>query len=115
MTLSEFEIKRTEKIVGSFVEQRRPEPAIRDQLDIGFRLTGQSVELFTIRPVWNMPEKKIESSIAKATWVKNRKTWRVSWHRADMKWHSYPPNPEVSTIEQFLKIVADDTHGCFWG
>lgn len=50
---SEFEIKRVEKVVGAFIAKRRPPPHIRKQLDLGFRLKGQSVEIFGIRPVWH--------------------------------------------------------------
>jgi hypothetical protein len=67
MAISEFEIKRIEKLVGGFVEKRRSEPAIRNKLDIGFLISGQSFEIYEIRPQWDNPEKKIEGPIAKAT------------------------------------------------
>lgn len=34
MVLSEFELKRLEKLVGQYVEKRRPPPHIRPELDI---------------------------------------------------------------------------------
>ena len=49
MAISEFEIKRIEKLVGNFVESRRPEPSIRDEVDISFKITDQSFEIFEIR------------------------------------------------------------------
>ena len=52
MALSEFEIKRIEKLVGNFIESRRPEPCRRDEVDISFRISGQSFEVFEIRPRW---------------------------------------------------------------
>ncbi|MBL8516695.1 MAG: hypothetical protein JNM76_06970 [Betaproteobacteria bacterium] len=52
MVLSEFEAKRVEKVVGAFVANRRPPPNIRKQVDLGFRVKGQSVEIFEVRPVW---------------------------------------------------------------
>jgi spore coat polysaccharide biosynthesis protein SpsF (cytidylyltransferase family) len=115
MALSEFEIKRTESLVEKFIEKRRPSPEIRDQLDLGFRIKGQSVEIFEIRPVWNNPKKKIEESVAKATFVKTNKSWKIYWKRADLKWHRYDPDPEVDYIEDFLKIVGEDEFCCFWG
>src|ERR1039457_6430251 len=29
--------------------------------------------------------------------------------------HSYFPNPEVASIEEFLAVVQKDEHGCFFG
>jgi hypothetical protein len=35
--------------------------------------------------------------------------------RADLKWHKYPPKPEVPTIEAFLALVEEDEYACFYG
>ena len=115
MALSEFEIKRTESLVQKFIEKRRPSPEIRDKVDLAFRINGQSVEIFEIRPVWNNPQKSVEESVAKATYVKTSKVWKIYWQRADLKWHRYDPDPEVDYIEEFLKIVDEDEFCCFWG
>jgi hypothetical protein len=66
MALNDIERKRIEKPVSAFVDKRRPAPHIRPQLDLGFRVSGQSVELFEIRPQSDKPEIKCESSYAKA-------------------------------------------------
>jgi Protein of unknown function (DUF3024) len=115
MGLSEFEVARISKAVGGFVERRRPPAHIRPKLDLGFRVRGQSVELFEVRPVWRGTGQKREHAFAKATFVRTRGCWRVFWLRQDLKWHSYEPAPEVSTIEQFLAIVHEDKHSCFFG
>ncbi len=115
MTISEFEIKRIEKRVGRFVESKRPTKAMRSDLDISFRVTGQSFEIFEIRPQWNDPTKKIEASIAKATFVKSRQTWKLYWMRADMKWHLYEPFPASDSLEKILEAIEKDSHHCFWG
>ena len=115
MAISEFEIKRCEKLVGSYIEKHRPPPHIRNQLDLGFRIKDQSIEIFEIRPLWNNPDKKIEEMQAKTTYVKKTKTWKVYWMRADLKWHSYEPTPEVETLEQFLEVLGKDEHHCFRG
>lgn len=115
MALSEFEQKRCEKVVGAFVESRRPAAHIRPKLDLGFRVNGQSVEIFEIQPSFDNPKKKLEHSVAKATFVKASGAWRVYWLRSDLKWHRYEPAPEVETLEEFLKLVGDDDHAYFWG
>ncbi len=67
MAISDFEIKRIEKLVGQFVEKRRPDPAIRSQLDLAYRIVDQSFEVYEIRPQWDNPKNKIEQPVAKAT------------------------------------------------
>lgn len=115
MALNELETRRVEKLVDAFVQRRRPPSHIRPQLDIGFRVKGQSIEIFEIRPAWQRPGEIIEQPVAKATFVKTRAVWKVFWMRADLKWHSYPPAPTVGTVEKFLELVDADAHACFWG
>ena len=55
MALSEFERKGVEKLADAFVERRRPPVHMRNELDLGYRVCGQSVELFEIRRLWNNP------------------------------------------------------------
>jgi hypothetical protein len=67
MALSEFERKKCEKLVSEFVKKRRPPAHIRKELDLGFRVKGQSVEIFEIRPMWQQPDKTIDKAVAMAT------------------------------------------------
>ena len=115
MTISEFETRRYEKLAAQFVEQHRPPPHLRSEVDLSFKLVSQSVELFEIRAHWQDKEKKTESPIAKATFNKTKKNWNVYWNRADLKWHSYKPVPEVASLEEFLALVERDEHACFFG
>ena len=115
MAISKFEQKRCERLVGAFIEKRRPAPHIRNELDLGFRVVDQSVEIFEIRPQWNQPKVRREHAVAKATYVKANSVWRVFWQRRDLKWHRYGPAPEVDSLEAFLQIVNEDEQGCFWG
>lgn len=115
MSFSEIEIKRIQKVVGAFIEKRRPPPHIRPKLDFGFRIDRQSVELFEIRPVFDDPERYQESPFAKATYVQTKKLWMVYWMRSDLKWHGYTPAPAVKRIEDLIVLVDRDDHGCFFG
>ena len=116
LAFSEFEIARVRKQAEAYVEKRRPPPHVRPQLDLGYQVAGQSVELFEIRPVWKGPPgEKMQIPYAKATYVKSREVWRVYWRRADLKWHRYEPNAEVKTLEDFLAVVERDEYACFYG
>lgn len=115
MAISEFEIKRCEKEVEKFLSKRRPPAHIRGQLDFGYRIENQSVELFEVRPNWRNPEEKIEIPFAKATYIKKEKLWKIYWQRQDLKWHSYAPVPTVQFFEDFLSVVNEDSNACFFG
>ncbi len=115
MALSEFEIKRYEKLVKAYIEKNRPPPHIRKELDLSYRLKDQSVEIFEVRPRWDNPKEILEHPVAKATYVKSQALWKVYWQRADLKWHSYGPYPEAKSIEEFLTVVESDKHACFFG
>jgi hypothetical protein len=116
MALTEIELARVHKAMDAFMQQRRPPPHIRTKLDLGFRVTGQSVEIFELRPRWRgLPVERQESPVAKATYVRARAVWRVFWQRRDLKWHSYEPKPEVRSVEEFASVVAEDANACFFG
>ena len=115
MALSEFEIKKCEKAIAEFMKKRRPPAYIRKDLDIGYRIKGQRVEIFEIRPEWRNPENITEVPVAKSTYVKTQGTWKVFWQRQDLKWHRYDPDPEVASVEEFLAIVDRDENACFFG
>jgi hypothetical protein len=116
VALAEIELARVRRAMDSFMQRRRPPAHIRPKLDLGFRVTGQSVEIFEIRPRWRgPPDEKHESPVAKATYVRARGVWRVFWQRRDLKWHSYEPKPEVKSVEEFATLVSEDAHACFFG
>ena len=50
LALTKLERKRCEKALTDFMSRRRPPPHIRDQIDVGYRIEGQSIEIFEIRP-----------------------------------------------------------------
>jgi hypothetical protein len=115
VALSEFEMQRCQRLLGQFIERRRPPPHIRDKVDLAFRMRRQSVEIFEVRPHWEDKRRMLEHPVAKATYVKSKRVWKVFWMRADAKWHNYKPDPEVGSIEEFLAVVQIDEHNCFFG
>jgi hypothetical protein len=115
MAFDELTRHRVIKAIAAFVKSHRPPPSIRKELDLSYRLTNQSVEIFEIRPRWQHPDETIECPVAKATFVKTQDVWKIYWMRQDLKWHSYPLLPEVNFIEEFLEEVALDPSACFWG
>lgn len=115
MALSEFELKKWEVTMTDYIEQKRPPAHIRDQLDISFRINGQNIEIFEIRPAFDDPQDKFEAPIAKATYVRSTEKYNIYWMKSDLKWHAYKPRPEVNTLEEFIHEIDADEYSCFWG
>jgi hypothetical protein len=115
MAFRESEARECERIVRGFVERRRPPLHIHHELDLGYRLKDQSVEIFEIRPAWDNPHEILELRVAKATYLRSRGAWRVFWKRRDLRWHRYDPQPEVHRLEDFVVLVDQDRYGCFFG
>ncbi len=98
-----------------FLDKRRPPEHIRPQLDMGYRIDGQSVTIVEIRTIWNDPKHIQEMAVAKTTYVQSSNTWKVYWMRGNLKWHAYDSQPVVSFIKTFTKLVDEDRHCCFFG
>ncbi len=98
-----------------FLDIRRPPEHIRPQLDMGYRIDGQSVTIVEIRPVWNDPKRIQEIAVAKTTYVQSSGTWKVYWMLGNLKWHAYDPQAVVSSIKTFTELVDEDRYGCFFG
>lgn len=103
------------EVMENFLSRKRPPEEIRNRLDIGYKIEGQSIILFEIRPQWNKPEIIHEHPFAKTTFVKAKSNWKVFWMRADSKWHSYMPQPTVKRLSEFTTLVEEDQHHCFFG
>jgi len=115
MTFNDIELYHHEKELERFLELHRPPVDRRDQCDIGYRITGQSVEIFELHPDWQDNTRMVETPAAKATFVRRTNRWRVYWMKRDLRWHGYEPAPEVASLEAFLDLVHHDAYSCFWG
>jgi hypothetical protein len=115
MAFTPLERDHVRQGMEAFLKRRRPPPAIRDQLDIGYRIADQSVEIFEIRPDWRGSGGTNETHVAKTTYVRTDDRWKVFWMRRDLRWHGYEPAREVDSLDAVLRVVERDDQGCFWG
>lgn len=114
MAFNELDLRRIQKAAEAFLAQRRPPVHLRRQVDLAYRVQGQSVELVEIRPLWDQPAELLHRPFAKATFVRARIEWRVYWMRGNLRWHAYDP-PVAATVQGFFELVDADPHGCFFG
>jgi hypothetical protein len=115
MSISLLQTLDVIEVMENFIQRERPPEELRDKVDLSFKIEGQSVIVYEIRAHFLKPGQFIESNIAKATFVKAKMCWKIFWQRANLKWESYKPAPEVSTLKDFVEIIKADTHSCFWG
>lgn len=108
-------LQHANSIMETWLEANRPPEHIRPELDIGWRLEGQSLFIYEIRPDWKDASIIRNMDFAKATFVKLGNHWKVYWMRADLKWHPYPHLKIAKSLDRFLKEVDDDPHFCFKG
>jgi hypothetical protein len=55
MTFRKNELAAVEKALPAFLQRKRPLEHVRSKVDIGFKISGQSIELVEIRPHWDKP------------------------------------------------------------
>ena len=115
MAFSEFAQFRIEKAIDAFMKQRRPRPDIRHEFDLSAKIERQSLVLYEVRPDWQDKTEIHEYPFAKLTYVCTRNSWSIFWMRANLKWYGYETEPSVRTIDEALKIVAEDKFSCFFG
>jgi hypothetical protein len=114
MTLTEIETQKIKKYVGELCRKRSPEH-IKDKLRIEFKIEGQSVILYEIRPVWNDPTRHTEAPFAKIKFVRAKNEWQLFWQRSDMKWHRYQPMESAKDLHILVDEIDRDPHYCFFG
>ncbi len=115
MALTKEQLQEIDEAGQSFLKKRRPSVEIRNQLDLAYRVEGQSVLVYEIKQNWLKPDQYHESPVAKTTFVQTQNHWKVFWMRSDLKWYSFSPRPTVKTIKVFFKLVDEDKQACFFG
>ena len=117
MAFDDLQLARVRREVDEFIERRRPPEKIRDEVDLVCRIDedDQSVVIYEIRPDWQDPDETVHTRVARMKYVKSRDVWKLYWMRRDLKWHKYPPSPEVRSLQEAIEIVDEDDNGCFWG
>jgi hypothetical protein len=103
------------EVLENFLERKRPPLEIRSKLDFGYRIEGQSIFIFEIRPFWDNPSKIQHLDTVKTTFVKTKNEWAVYWMRGNLKWDKYKPCPAVKNIKALIKLIEEDEYACFWG
>jgi hypothetical protein len=99
----------------NFLTEMRPPEEDRDESDIAYKIEGQSIIIFEIRPQWNKPEIIGEHPFAMATYIKAENIWKVFYMNENSNWEVYKQKIAVNSIKEFTKLVEDDKYQYFFG
>lgn len=113
MAFSIEEEQEIKNVLEPYIASVRPRPEIRDEVDLFFKVYDQSVEIYEVRKTYD--GRIVDEPIAKTTFNRTTGKWKVFWQRSDLKWHGYEPKKEVAKLKDFVKLVEEDKHCCFWG
>ena len=113
-SLAEFQLAEAAKLLGPLCRPS-PDPAIRAQLRIDYRVEGRAIVLFESRPRFRKPEEWGESPVAKFRYIASRQAWQVFCMHRDLKWHRYELLPESPSLARLVDEVRRDPSGIFWG
>lgn len=113
-TLSEMQLAEAARLLEP-VCRLPPDPAIRAELRIGYRVEGSAIVLFESRPRFRHPEEWGEIPVAKFRYIRTRHVWQLFCMYRDLKWHRYAPLPEAESFREVVAEVRRDPTGIFWG
>jgi hypothetical protein len=115
MSLSSLQVVDIIEVMENFMEKKRLPETSRPKVDIKYEIDDQSVVIYELRRPSDKPGEMSEHGVAKATFVKSSNEWKVFCLESDLKWHAYQPHPRVKSLNEFVGLVQQDSHGCFWG
>ena len=92
-----------------------PDAAVRAKLRIEYRIEGNAIVLFEVRPRWQQPKEWMEEPVAKFRYVASIDRWRLFCMWRDLKWHGYARLPEAGSLAELVREVRSDPTGIFWG
>jgi hypothetical protein len=114
VSLSEFELKRIDKIFTVYCEKKIP-PNLRSQIKVEYRVAADEVTLYESRPVWDDHATWISGKVARFKKEAGTETWALFWADRNGRWREYPPFPGHRDIEKLLAEVEKNETGAFWG
>ena len=114
MPLSEFEIKRIDKIFNDYCQKKIP-PHLHSQITIEFRVRGNEITLFESRPVWDDHARWIAGKVARFKKDAENQTWSLYWADRNGYWCRYQQLPFHRDLEKLLAEVDKNENGAFWG
>ncbi len=114
MDLSEFEIRRIQKLVEKYCESRIPKVA-QCQVKVEYKLRSNEVLLYEMRAYYRDPSQWYSSPIARFKKDPETQNWSLYCADRSQVWQLFERNPRARDVEVLFAEVAEDATGIFWG
>ncbi len=112
--LPDLQRARISELLTDYCEARVP-LRVRDKVRLSFRIEGNVIDLFELRPRFRAPRQWQEDSVARFRHVQSHRVWRLYCQYRDLRWHEYEPLFEARSFDELLTEVNKDPTGIFWG
>lgn len=112
MPISEIERRKAEKVLAAYCAERT-DPALRDQLEIVYRVEGNCAYIAERRPHWQDSSIVRDHDVAKLRFVVDQRAWTLYWRDSNLKWHLFEDCPPTPSIADLLPMV--DSEPIFYG
>ncbi len=112
--LPDLQRARISELLTDYCEATVPQ-RVRDKVRLSFRIEGNVIDLFELRPRFRAPRQWQEESVARFRYVQSHRVWRLYCQYRDLRWHEYEPLFEARSFEELLTEVDKDPTGIFWG
>jgi hypothetical protein len=114
VSLSEFELKRIEKIFNDYCQKMVP-AKLQAQIKLEYRVREDEVTLFESRSVWDDHARWISGKVARFSKDPESGGWFLYQAGHDGTWCHYEPLGFHLQIEKLLDEVAKNETGVFSG
>jgi hypothetical protein len=114
VAISEFELFKTKASAKKFCTDKN-QNLPPEQTYIDYKMVKQTLYFMEVHPKWDDPTTKTELLVAKFTYIKKDKHWKLYWLRQNMKWQQYEPKGINQHLAPLINIVNEDLQGFFWG
>ncbi len=112
MPISEIERYKAVKALREYCGERT-NPAVRDQVEIVYRLEGNVAYVSERRPDWQDPSIVRDHDVAKLRFVVKERAWKLYCRDSNLRWHRFNDCPPAKDIAALLRVV--DAEPIFYG
>ena len=102
--------------VNEFLAARLPEK-VNAANRVGFQVITKNnrITVAEKRPLFSDPSQASCIECFQIRYTDFDQRWHLYWKRLSGKWWPYIPGASVISVEDCLREIKKDAHGCFWG
>lgn len=113
MKLSEFEIKRVQRLFENYCDERIP-LILKGKLKLEYRLRDNEIILYESRVPYNQVDVWYSTTVARFLKDAEHNVWHLFSADRNDDWIIYQPYPHDRNIEQLISAMNEDITGIFW-